>query len=131
MSFGEKLKDLRTKAGMSQEQLAKELGITRRSVVYYETSGRYPKTKEILLGIAKIFSVPVDYLVSQQEEFVINAGEKYGNNGVRDANELVRELGGLFAGGKLNDEDKDKVFKAIADLYFESKQINKKYGANK
>ena len=128
MSFGEKLRDLRIKAGLSQEQLAKELGITRRSIVYYETSERYPKKREILLGIAKVFSVPVDFLVSEREEFIIEAGETYGNAGIRDANELIAEIGGLFAGGKLNDEDKDKVFKAITNLYFEAKSINKKYG---
>lgn len=128
MSFGEKLKDLRIKAGLSQEQLAKQLGITRRSIVYYETSERYPKKKEILLGIAKYFSVPVDFLVSEKEEFIIDAAQKYGDAGVRDANELIAEIGGLFAGGKLNEEDKDKVFKAITDLYFEAKNINKKYG---
>ena len=54
MSFGDKLKDLRVKSGMSQEQLAQKLGITRRSIVYYETSERYPKKREILLGIAKV-----------------------------------------------------------------------------
>lgn len=128
MSFGDKLKDLRIKSGMSQEQLAQKLGITRRSIVYYETSERYPKKREILLGIAKVFSVPVDFLVTEKEEFIIDAGEKYGNAGVRDANELIAEIGGLFAGGKLDEEDKDKVFKAITDLYFEAKQMNKKYG---
>ena len=129
MSFGDKLKDLRIKSGMSQEQLAQKLGITRRSIVYYETSERYPKKREILLGIAKVFSVPVDFLVTEREEFVIDAAEKYGSSGVRDANELIAEIGGLFAGGKLDEEDKDKVFKAITDLYFEAKQINKKYGS--
>ena len=129
MSFGDKLKDLRIKSGMSQEQLAQKLGITRRSIVYYETSERYPKKREILLGIAKVFSVPVDFLVTEKEEFVIDAAEKYGSSGVRDANELIAEIGGLFAGGKLDEEDKDKVFKAITDLYFEAKQMNKKYGS--
>ena len=129
MSFGDKLKDLRVKSGMSQEQLAQKLGITRRSIVYYETSERYPKKREILLGIAKVFSVPVDFLVTEREEFVIDAAEKYGSSGVRDANELIAEIGGLFAGGKLDEEDKDKVFKAITDLYFEAKQMNKKYGS--
>ncbi len=127
MLFGEKLKQLRTNANMSQEQLAKELGITRRSIVYYETSLRYPKKREILTGIAKIFGVAVDYLVSDREDFIIAAGEKYGVSGINDANELVAQIGGLFAGGSLNDDDKDKVFRAITDLYFESKEINKKY----
>jgi hypothetical protein len=33
----------------------------------------------------------------------------------------------LFAGGKLNDEDRDKVFKAITEIYWKSKEKNKKY----
>ena len=33
MNFGEKLKDLRTQKGGSQEELAKQMGVTRRTIV--------------------------------------------------------------------------------------------------
>ena len=32
MNFGEKLKDLRTQKGWSQEELAKQMGVTRRTI---------------------------------------------------------------------------------------------------
>ena len=39
MTFSEKLADLRRKAGMSQEQLADRLGVTRQSVSKWESGG--------------------------------------------------------------------------------------------
>ena len=131
MLFGEKLKKLRCDAKMSQQELADKLGVTRRSIVYYETKSRYPKTKDVISGIAKIFNVDLEYLLSDSDEFVFEAEQKYGSKGRKDAMELVGEIGGLFAGGTLADEDKDKVFKAISDLYWESKNINQKYSNKK
>ena len=128
MIFGEKLKKLRTEANMSQEELAARVGITRRSIVYYETAERYPKKREIITGIAKVFNVPTDYLIGDGDSFIMEAQQSYGLSGFRDAQQLVSEIGGLFAGGTLNDDDKDKVFKAISDLYWEAKEMNKKYG---
>lgn len=128
MLFGEKLKKLRTDANMSQQELAELLGITRRSIVYYETAQRYPKKREIITGIAKVFNVPTDYLIGDGDSFIMEAQQVYGSSGARDAEQLVAEIGGLFAGGSLNDDDKDKVFKAISDLYWEAKEMNKKYG---
>ena len=47
MLFGEKIKSLRKANNMSQEELAKKLGITRRSVLNYETKSVYPKTARL------------------------------------------------------------------------------------
>jgi hypothetical protein len=49
----------------------------------------------------------------------------------KDAQKLVDELGGLFAGGELNEEDKDKVFRAITEMYWKAKDNNKKYTPKK
>ena len=129
MGFGENLKKLRTKAGLSQTELASRLGITRRSIIYYESGKRYPKSREIIMKAASCFNVTVDSLINDNDEFVIQAGEKYGAKGRRDALGLVDEIGALFAGGRLDDNDKDKVFKAISDIYWKSKEINKKYSS--
>lgn len=126
MLFGEKLKKLRTEANMSQEELASMLGITRRSIVYYETKSRYPKRREVITGLSKIFNVPVDFLINDGDDFIARAAARFGASGAAEAMQLVEEIGGLFAGGALNEEDKDKVFKAISDLYWESKEMNRK-----
>ena len=127
MLFGEKLKKLRTDAKMSQSELADKLGVTRRSIIYYESGTRYPKTRDIIVNIASVFNVSVDYLVSDKDEFIISAYAQYGAGGQSEALRLVEHIGALFAGGSLGDDDKDKVFKAIGDIYWESKEINKKY----
>ena len=40
-------------------------------------------------------------------------------------------MAGLFAGGELPEEDKDVLFEAISEAYWQSKLKNKKYGKNK
>lgn len=125
MLFGEKLKKLRTEANMSQEELAARVGITRRSIVYYETKSRYPKRREVITGLAKVFNVPVDFLINDGDDFIARAAARFGATGAAEAMQLVEEIGGLFAGGSLNQEDKDKIFKAISDLYWESKEMNR------
>lgn len=127
MFFGEKLKKLRTDANLSQSQLADRLGVTRRSIIYYESGARYPKSRDIIVSIASLFGVSVDYLITDRDEFAQTARAQYGIGGQKEAFELVGQLGTLFAGGNLCDEDKDKVFKAISDIYWETKEINQKY----
>ena len=44
------------------------------------------------------------------------------------AEELVAELSGLFAGGELSERDKDAVMIALQKAYFDCKEDNRKYG---
>ena len=48
-----------------------------------------------------------------------------------NAEKLIEEVGGLFAGGELNEEDKDKVFRAITEMYWKAKDNNRKYTPKK
>ena len=45
MSFSEKLHDLRIKAGLTQEDLAKKIGISKQNISRYENSERVPNLK--------------------------------------------------------------------------------------
>jgi transcriptional regulator with XRE-family HTH domain len=42
MTFAEKLKSIRKQAGMSQEQLAEKLGVSRQAVTKWETDAGIP-----------------------------------------------------------------------------------------
>lgn len=70
MKFGEKLIQLRRKEGMSQEQLAAQMGITRQSVSKWESGSTLPELTK-LIAISELFNVSVDYLVkdSMEEDF--------------------------------------------------------------
>ena len=55
MRFCEKLKDARTKAGMKQEELAKALGVSLRTITNYESGECYPRKRDIYHKLAELF----------------------------------------------------------------------------
>ena len=60
--FNERLKELRISKNLSQEQLAKETGISSTAICYYETGQRVPNA-QVIITIAKYFNVTSDYLL--------------------------------------------------------------------
>jgi len=66
MEFNEKLQDLRKKKGLTQEELARELYVSRTAVSKWESGRGYPSIAS-LTQIAKFFSVTVDELLSSGE----------------------------------------------------------------
>ena len=71
MSFGEKLKALRTGQKLTQQQLADRLGVAKSVVSYYETGDRYP-SYDVLIKIARIFHTTTDYLLDIERNRVID-----------------------------------------------------------
>lgn len=67
MKFEEKLIELRKQKGLSQEQLANQLGVTRQSVSKWESGSTLPELAKIM-ALSEIFDVSVDYLVKDQME---------------------------------------------------------------
>ena len=66
MEFNEKLQNLRRRSGMTQEQLANKLYVSRTAVSKWESGRGYPNI-ESLRAIAKVFSVTLDELLSTDE----------------------------------------------------------------
>ena len=64
--LSDKLSNLRKKRGLTQEELALELFISRSMIAKYETGKAYP-TNEILQKIADYFEISVDELVQREE----------------------------------------------------------------
>lgn len=65
--FGEHLKTMRQKKGLTQKQLGKETGTSERAIQNYELGVRKP-TYEILIALADFFDVSLDYLVGRSGE---------------------------------------------------------------
>lgn len=65
--FGERLKYLRKQSNVSQDDLAKRLGVTRSCVANYEQGTREPNFED-LERIADAFNVEIDYLVGKSDE---------------------------------------------------------------
>ena len=60
--LNERIKKLRTLCGMSQVEMAAKLGISKQSVSNWENDNIQPSI-EMLLKIARLFSVSTDYLL--------------------------------------------------------------------
>ena len=66
MEFNEKLQELRNKKGLTQQELAEKLYVSRTAISKWESGRGYPSI-ESLRCIAKFFSVKVDELISPDE----------------------------------------------------------------
>lgn len=62
MSFGENLRFLRTEQGMTQEQFAEKLDVTRQSVSKWESDNGFPELDKIL-QISRMFDCDLDTLL--------------------------------------------------------------------
>ena len=62
VDFGERLKTLRQAKGLTQKQLALQLGLSKSVVSSYENGFRYPSF-DVLIKIASVFSTTTDYLL--------------------------------------------------------------------
>jgi len=127
MTFAERIKEIRLKANMTQEQFGEALGITKRTIINYESGSRVPKDMGFYKKVSERFGIPFESLLDERDEFIAKAYAEGGEREKRKAEELVAEAGALFAGGELSDEDKTAVFMALQEAYWTTKKLNKKY----
>ena len=69
MLFGDKIKELRTIAGMSQQELANNAGLSLRSIQNYESNKRYPKDVSILNKLCKLLNTTIEEHITLQVNF--------------------------------------------------------------
>ena len=67
MKLGEKLQQLRKKSGLSQEQLAAQLTVSRQAVSKWELNEAMPDTENVI-QLSRIFGVSCDYLLRDEIE---------------------------------------------------------------
>lgn len=66
MKLSERLKDLRKEKSLSQQQLAKAIGVTQKAIDFWEKGINEPKASYIVL-LAKYFDVSTDYLLGIED----------------------------------------------------------------
>lgn len=64
MALSEKLYELRKKGGLSQEQLAEQLGVSRQAISKWESGKAVPES-DTLISLSKYFDVTLDYLLKE------------------------------------------------------------------
>ncbi|MDO4620358.1 MAG: helix-turn-helix transcriptional regulator [Lachnospiraceae bacterium] len=131
MKFPERLKLKRQEAGMTQEQLAKATGMTTRTIQNYEMGARRPKNDDIIEKLASAIGCTYEELMGMGDVYIMDAQEKAGAKAARDMEEIVGEVVGLFAGGSMDEEAMDGVYRALSEAYWNAKDKNKKYTPKK
>ncbi len=65
MTFARKLKELRIRAGMSQEKLAEKVGVSRQAITKWETEKGAPDMDN-LMALSDLFGISVDELLGRE-----------------------------------------------------------------
>lgn len=107
--FTERLKSLRKEAGLTQKELAEQLGIKQPTYTQWELGRRSPSS-ETLEKFANFFNVSTDYLLGNSD---------YKTTIDQDIEEAIQRSV-AYQGNPISDKDK----KAITDFlrnYFEEK----------
>ena len=65
--LSEKLYQLRKKSGLSQEQLAEQLNVSRQAISKWESGSAFPESEKLII-ISNYFGVSVDYLLKDEAE---------------------------------------------------------------
>lgn len=93
MTFGEKIKDLRKRLGITQEEFAEKLNISRQAVTKWESDIGLPDTGNLQI-LSSLFNVSIDYLLDNKndsplllirEKINLNEYSKEGFRGIYDA----------------------------------------------
>lgn len=91
-----RLKQLRTKRGMSQSELGKIIGVSPSTIGMYEQERRLPEVPT-LKRLASFFNVSVDYLLGNDITVPTN-----------DMNQFLSQAQIIFDGNAVNLSDKDR-----------------------
>lgn len=73
MPLSEKIKTCRRQLQYTQQEVASALGVSKRSIIYYEAGQRCPSLAHLSI-LAKLFCVPVLYLISDSNT---DKGQKF------------------------------------------------------
>ena len=72
MTFGEKLRNARQRAGLSQEQFSEKLHVSRSAIAKWETNKGMPDI-ENLRSASQLLGVSIDYLLDEGETLSLNS----------------------------------------------------------
>ncbi len=123
MKFGDKLKHIRIGRKMTQAQVMEAIGVSNRTIILYEKNERIPRSDETYKRLSECFDVPVEFWTTEtDDDFRLASMYAHGESGRVQAEKLVGEIAGLFAGGKLSEEDADAVMLALQNAYWKIKE---------
>lgn len=131
MNFAEKLLNLRTQYGYSQEALAEKLNVSRQAISKWELGTTLPETDKVIT-ISNFFEVSTDYLL--KDNIQLNNNESLDRvvlkflGFAQDMDDISKELVDIMKDGIIDDNEKIRMdaiidtLDAIAAIIDEIKQ---------
>lgn len=92
MKLNEKILEQRKKLGLSQEELAERLNVSRQAVSRWEVGSAQPDASNVL-QLSKLFGVTADYLLN--DEYESDRDVPIVRRTERTANERLEQIGGI------------------------------------
>lgn len=138
VTIGEKVRFLRDNRKMTLAALSRATGLSDRAIRYIENGERTPGV-DAVRKLAAALDVSTDYFMEEdlfrqelrREEALGRAKEKYGSRGMAQARAVYESARGLYAGGRLSEEERDAFRDLMMELFFETKEEAKKYTPKK
>ena len=112
MNFAEKLLELRTRYGYSQEGLAEKLGVSRQAVSKWELGTTLPETDKVI-AISNFFGVSTDYLLKKSAR--TNSMESLDRvilkflSSAQDLENVSKELVAIRADGEIDENEEERM----------------------
>lgn len=119
-TFGEKVRMLRKKKGLTQEALARKAGVSTRTIAGFETENRYPRKRELYGTLADLLGCTRNYLMTDSETS-LPRGVTFTSSAGKQVEDAVNTLVFLFRSGQLSETDRDDIFLAITNAYWDAK----------
>jgi|SRR5690554_1283987 len=130
MEYGDVLKNLRNRKGLSQRELADRLKINRSTYARYETSSTQPDY-ETLKKLAQFHDVTVDYILGMSNEKQPQLTEKDERDIAKRIAALREDLanaeGLSFHGEPMSEEAIESLLEAMEYAERQATRVNKKY----
>ncbi len=138
VTIGDKVKFLRQTKNMTMAALSRASGLSDRAIRYIENNERTPGV-DAIRKLAAALDVGTEYFIEEdtfqqelhKEEVLAQAKEKYGSRGMAQARQVYESARALYAGGRLNEEERDAFRDLMLEMFFDSKEEAKKYTPKK
>lgn len=109
--FSENIRNLRRSKGLTQSQLAANIGVSPSTVGMYEQGRREPDSK-ILKKLCKVLNTTTDFLLDTYDKY--NTEELEVNKAIDEFTETLKLHSGLMFNGKpISKKDREKIVHAI------------------
>ena len=92
MALSDKLYTLRKKSGLSQEQLAEQLNVSRQAISKWESGTSSPESDK-LIAISRYFNVSLDYLMKEDNDRSKDTPQTEQSKSAQAANRTQRSVG--------------------------------------